>query len=92
MELISEKDYLVKCQILVDYFNKKPINIDATQEMIDDLVKEGFLGKKGLTKKGKYTAKILDMVFKMGEAFFQEYVKEYKKNLTKTEKENSIKI
>lgn len=92
LEFLSEKEYLVKCQILVDYFNRNPINIEATQEMVDDLVSEGFLGKNGLTKKGKNVAKILDMIFQMSESFLQEYIKEYKKELTKKGKTDSIKV
>jgi len=57
--------YINKCQILVDYYNGNPPHIDATQEMIDDLVEDGFLGKNGLTEKGVEVAKIIDICFSL---------------------------
>ena len=64
-KLLGINYYISKCQILVDYNNDKPPHVDATQEMIDELVEEGFLDKNGLTDKGIQAAEIIEICFEL---------------------------
>ena len=73
--------YVNKCQILVDYYLGDPPHIDATQEMVDELVADGFLDENGLTAEGKKVAKIVELCFSLSKTLENLLLKSVPRNL-----------
>lgn len=67
--------YLNKCQILIDYLNGEPPHIEATQEMLDELVEGGFLDEFGLTERGHEAARVIEMCFELSDQLMDLFAK-----------------
>ena len=54
-------------------YAKTPLPIAATQDMIDELTEEKFIGKAGLTIEGVETARVIKLLFELADTVKHNY-------------------